>query len=105
MNLSPSHLAPEKPLRRKHTNKGWKSMWRPLSVSLILGCVEVGFPSYFVLTPTAKAIDRYIHLREDAQPNGTPEIDPLLSAIIETIFNRCILDGEYQQVRTFSMNS
>ena len=48
---------------------------------------------------TAKAIDRYIHLRADAQPNGTPEIDPRLSAIIETIFNRCIADGEYKQVR------
>ena len=48
---------------------------------------------------TAKAIDRYIHLRADAQSNGTPEIDPRLSAIIETIFSRCIADGEYQQVR------
>jgi len=47
----------------------------------------------------AKAIDRYIHLRADAQPNETPEIDPRLSAIIETIFSRCIADGEYQQVR------
>lgn len=52
---------------------------------------------------TAKAIDRYIHLRADAQPNGTPEIDPRLSAIIETIFNRCIADGEYKQVRASRM--
>lgn len=51
----------------------------------------------------AKAIDRYIHLRADAQPNGTPEIDPRLSAIIETIFSRCIADGEYKQVRTSRM--
>jgi len=55
--------------------------------------------SHSVPAYTAKAIDRYILLRADAQPNGTPEIDPRLSAIIETIFNRCIADGEYKQVR------
>lgn len=74
-------------------------MWRQSSVSVVLRCVQVEFP-HLVPMHTAKAIDRYIHLREDAQPNGTPEIDPLLSAIIETIFNRCISDGEYRQVCT-----
>jgi hypothetical protein len=80
-------------------------MWRPLFVSVPFGCVEVEFPAHFVRMHTAKAIDRYIHLRADAQPNGIPEIDPRLSAIIETIFSRCIADGEYQQVRTSNMNS
>jgi 26S proteasome regulatory subunit N2 len=98
-------LGAGKPLRRKHTSKGWRSMWRPLSVSIPLRCAELEFPAHFVLVHTAKAIDRYIHLRADAQPNGTSEIDLRLSAIIETIFNRCIADGEYQQVRTSSMNS
>ena len=59
---------------------------------------NLGFNAHSVPMHAAKAIDRYIHLRADAQPNGTPEIDPRLSAIIETIFNRCIADGEYKQV-------
>ena len=61
--------------------------------------------SHSVPAYTAKAIDRYILLRADAQPNGTPEIDPRLSAIIETIFNRCIADGEYKQVRVSFLRS
>ena len=61
--------------------------------------------SHSVPAYTAKAIDRYILLRADAQPDGTPEIDPRLSAIIETIFNRCIADGEYKQVRAPGMRS
>ena len=99
MNPSLSHLGPEKRSRRKRTNRGWKSMWRPLSVSVL--SVYFGFPAHSVPMRTANAIDRYIHLRADAQPDGTPEIDPRLSAIIETIFNRCIADGEYKQVRAF----
>jgi 26S proteasome regulatory subunit N2 len=69
-----------------------------LCVSVLLGYVELGLGAHSIPTHAAKAIDRYIHLRADAQPNGTPEIDPRLSAIIETIFNRCIADGEYKQV-------
>ena len=99
MNPSLSHLVPERLSRRKLTSKGWRSMWRPLSVSVIPGHVEFGSPAYSVPTHAAKAIDRYIQLRADAQPNGSPEIDPRLSAIIETIFSRCIADGEYKQVR------
>ncbi|KAF9646109.1 26S proteasome regulatory complex non-ATPase subcomplex Rpn2/Psmd1 subunit [Thelephora ganbajun] len=59
----------------------------------------------YVETIVSKAIDRYIHLRGDAQPNGTPEIDPRLSAIIETIFNRCIADGEYKQAVGIALES
>jgi hypothetical protein len=97
MNPSLSRSGRERLSRRKRTNRDWKSMWRPSSVSalfLYLELLLIPFRRY-----TAKAIDRYIHLREDAQQNGTPEIDPRLSAIIETIFSRCIADGEYKQVR------
>lgn len=103
MNPFLSHSVLERLLRKKHTNRGWKSMWRPLSVSVLFVWPE--YPAHSAPTHTAKAIDRYIHLREDAQPNGTPEIDPRLSAIIETIFNRCIADGEYKQVGTSGMCS
>jgi len=98
-NPSLSHLAPERLLRRNHLSKGWKNMWKPSSVSDPAVCPA--FPAHTIPVYTAKAIDRYIQLRADAQPNGTPEIDPRLSAIIETIFNRCIADGEYKQVRAF----
>lgn len=66
---------------------------------------QLEFLAHSPLMRVAKAIDRYIHLRADAEPSGTLEIDPRLSAIIETIFNRCIADGEYQQVRTSTMGS
>ena len=105
MNLSLSPLALERRLRKKHTNRDWRSTWRPSSVSVVLGYIEVGLLAHSVPMDIAKAIDRYIHLRAESQPNGTPEIDPRLSAIIETIFNRCIADGEYQQVRASSITS
>ena len=94
MNPSRSRSGPERLSRRKHINREWRSTWRPSSVSASFVWFE-----FVAHCRTAKAIDRYVHLRADAQSNGTPEIDPRLSAIIETIFNRCIADGEYKQVR------
>lgn len=43
----------------------------------------------FVETLVAKAIDQYIHLRED-KPQGedAPPMDPRLEAIVEKMFNR-----------------
>jgi hypothetical protein len=42
-----------------------------------------------VETLVAKAIDQYIHLRED-KPQGedAPPMDPRLEAIVEKMFNR-----------------
>ena len=45
----------------------------------------------------AKAIDRYILQRSEETPMGT-KIDPRLQLIIESIFQRCIDEGEYRQV-------
>lgn len=47
----------------------------------------------------AKAVDRYIELRtaEDAGLSAE-KIDPRLQDIIESIFERCLKDGEYKQV-------
>jgi 26S proteasome regulatory subunit N2 len=42
----------------------------------------------------AKAIDRYIKARAIEE-----KIDPQLQITIEGIFQRCILEGEYRQVR------
>ena len=49
----------------------------------------------------AKAIDRYIQARI-AEQAGTEKIDPRLQATIEGIFQRCISEGEYKQVRQCS---
>lgn len=50
--------------------------------------------------PAAKAIDRYVQLRSQDAPVHV-KIDPRLQSIIESIFRRCIDEGEYKQV-TFS---
>ena len=52
-----------------------------------------------VSLPPAKAVDRYIELRT-AEDSGTSieKLDPRLQDIIESIFTRCIDDGEYKQV-------
>ncbi len=48
----------------------------------------------------AKAIDRYIELRAEEQSGTSKEkIDPRLQTIIEGIFQRCISEGEFKQVR------
>ena len=42
---------------------------------------------------TAKAIDRYVELSKAHQKG-----DPRLKGIIESIFARCMAEGEYKQV-------
>lgn len=50
---------------------------------------DVSAKTEFVETLVAKAIDQYIHLRED-KPQGedAPPMDPRLEAIVEKMFNR-----------------
>lgn len=51
------------------------------------------------LVRSAKAIDRYVELRTAEESGGlTEKMDPRLQDIIESIFTRCIDDGEYKQV-------
>jgi hypothetical protein len=47
---------------------------------------------------TAKAIDRYIEARTEEQSGALAKVDPRLQDIIESIFSRCIQNGEYKQV-------
>lgn len=47
---------------------------------------------------TAKAIDRYIEARTEEQSGALSKVDPRLQDIIESIFSRCIQNGEYKQV-------
>lgn len=60
--------------------------------------IEDSLDSVSFLNCTAKAIDRYIHLRSEDQTGKKEKIDPRLQSIIEGIFSRCIEDGEYKQV-------
>lgn len=57
--------------------------------------LHTGAPTNMRCHP-AKAIDRYI-LQRSEEATGT-KIDPRLQIIIESIFQRCIDEGEYRQV-------
>jgi hypothetical protein len=57
---------------------------------------HTGTPTNMHCLP-AKAIDRYIVQRSEEVLTGT-KIDPRLQSIIESIFQRCIDEGEYRQV-------
>lgn len=46
----------------------------------------------------ANAIDRYVTLRTEEPSGSSTKIDARLQAIIESIFDRCIEEGEYRQV-------
>jgi hypothetical protein len=46
----------------------------------------------------ANAIDRYVTLRTEESSGSSSKIDDRLQAIIESIFDRCIEEGEYRQV-------
>jgi 26S proteasome regulatory subunit N2 len=46
---------------------------------------------------SAKAIDRYISSRVEDPSGSKTKVDPRLGEIIESIFKRCIDDGEYKQ--------
>jgi 26S proteasome regulatory subunit N2 len=49
-------------------------------------------------TVTAKAIDRYIEARTEEHSGTQAKVDPRLQDVIESIFSRCIQNGEYKQV-------
>ncbi|KAF9462163.1 armadillo-type protein [Collybia nuda] len=53
------------------------------------------------ITNKAKAIDRYIQLRSSEHEN----IDPRLQNVIESIFLRCIAEGEYKQAVGIALES
>ncbi|KAK7059054.1 proteasome regulatory particle base subunit [Paramarasmius palmivorus] len=60
----------------------------------------------YVETVLSKAIDRYIQLRAEEQGYGkSDKIDPRLGTIIESIFARCISEGEYKQAIGIALES
>jgi 26S proteasome regulatory subunit N2 len=54
------------------------------------------FPIYLFL---AKAIDHYILVRNEQEGANKDKVDPKLQFIIEGIFDRCVQQREYKQVR------
>ncbi|KAH0838230.1 26S proteasome regulatory complex non-ATPase subcomplex Rpn2 Psmd1 subunit [Lanmaoa asiatica] len=58
----------------------------------------------YVETVISKAIDRYILQRSEEVLMGT-KIDPRLQFIIESIFQRCIDEGEYRQAIGIALES
>ena len=69
-----------------------KNTWKLSSVSAF----DLWRRNICSLCPLAKAIDRYI----ETQADGTEKPDPRLKDIIESIFRRCIEDGDFKQART-----
>ncbi|KAG8899523.1 proteasome regulatory particle base subunit [Tulasnella sp. 403] len=60
----------------------------------------------YMETIVSKAIDRYIELRTAEEAGQSIEkIDPRLQDIVETIFARCIDDGEYKQALGMALES
>ncbi|KAK1229676.1 proteasome regulatory particle base subunit [Marasmius sp. AFHP31] len=60
----------------------------------------------YVETVLSKAIDRYIERRSQEQVYGKADkIDPRLRTIIESIFSRCITEGEYKQAIGIALES
>ncbi|GLB36072.1 putative proteasome/cyclosome repeat [Lyophyllum shimeji] len=59
----------------------------------------------FVETVVSKAIDRYIQARSDERSGILEKMDPRLQAIIETIFARCIAEGEFKQAIGIALES
>ncbi|KAF8640759.1 hypothetical protein AX17_000409 [Amanita inopinata Kibby_2008] len=58
----------------------------------------------FIETVVSKAIDRYIQLSKGAS-TGQAKIDSRLKGIIESIFARCIAEGEYKQAIGIALES
>ncbi|KAI6153672.1 26S proteasome regulatory complex non-ATPase subcomplex Rpn2 Psmd1 subunit [Pisolithus tinctorius] len=58
----------------------------------------------YVETVVSKAIDRYIHLCSNEASSGS-KIEARLQFIIETIFQRCIDEGEYKQAIGIALES
>ncbi|KAG6853583.1 hypothetical protein C0991_003107 [Blastosporella zonata] len=59
----------------------------------------------FVETVISKAIDRYIQARAEERDGSLEKIDQRLQDIIKTIFDRCIVDGEYKQAIGIALES
>ncbi|KAF8078702.1 armadillo-type protein [Lyophyllum atratum] len=59
----------------------------------------------FVETVVSKAIDRYIQTRSEERDGSLEKMDPRLQAIIESIFARCIAEGEFKQAIGIALES
>ncbi|EPQ60600.1 26S proteasome regulatory complex, non-ATPase subcomplex, Rpn2/Psmd1 subunit [Gloeophyllum trabeum ATCC 11539] len=59
----------------------------------------------YVETLVSKAIDRYIQARAEQQAGSSDKLDPRLNTIIESIFKRCIDEGEYKQAIGIALES
>ncbi|RDB29217.1 26S proteasome non-ATPase regulatory subunit 1 A [Hypsizygus marmoreus] len=59
----------------------------------------------FVETVISKAIDRYIQVRSEERSGGLEKVDPRLQSIIESIFSRCIVEGEFRQAIGIALES
>ncbi|KAG1796206.1 hypothetical protein EV424DRAFT_1547135 [Suillus variegatus] len=59
----------------------------------------------YVETVISNAIDRYVTLRTEEPSGSSTKIDARLQAIIESIFDRCIEEGEYRQAIGIALES
>ncbi|KAG2150103.1 26S proteasome regulatory complex non-ATPase subcomplex Rpn2 Psmd1 subunit [Suillus cothurnatus] len=59
----------------------------------------------YVETVISNAIDRYVTLRTEEPSGSSRKIDSRLQAIIESIFDRCIEEGEYRQAIGIALES
>ncbi|THV07679.1 26S proteasome regulatory complex, non-ATPase subcomplex, Rpn2/Psmd1 subunit [Dendrothele bispora CBS 962.96] len=59
----------------------------------------------YVETVMSKAIDRYIELHSVETDGKGDKVDPRLKHIIESIFQRCISEGEYKQAIGIALES
>ncbi|TFK30365.1 hypothetical protein FA15DRAFT_579686 [Coprinopsis marcescibilis] len=59
----------------------------------------------YVETIVSNAIDRYIQARSEEESGGKSKVDPRLQSIIETIFDRCISEGEFKQAIGIALES
>ncbi|KAG2044951.1 26S proteasome regulatory complex non-ATPase subcomplex Rpn2/Psmd1 subunit [Suillus americanus] len=59
----------------------------------------------YVETVISNAIDRYVTLRTEEPSGSSMKIDARLQAIIESIFDRCIEEGEYRQAIGIALES
>ena len=71
-----------------------KNIQKPSFVSLPILRTSTGLT---ITTYIAKAIDRYVAARIEESANGA-KVDPKLQNIVESIFRRCIDEGEHKQV-------
>lgn len=99
MTHSLSHLELEKHSPMKRVQRDRRSTSK-LSCVGVLNFLHANIRYSYLHNLSAKAIDQYIELRAEEQSGTSKEkIDPRLQNIIEGIFQRCIAEGEYKQVR------